>query len=180
MKTQLTLKHLLQGAKVLQTKHKLPAKGEIIVEERCYGKRGGGDRGRRGIFSEGRLGESLPFQPMHTNMFGLPSIWIGRCCVLGDIHPGCFFQLLLPPPCNHGWGAATTEGDPIIGASVHDKEWPSMRSGLLAGRVATNGPVLSLLLYSKCCCLSVVCVLFHSNCKGSTINPAIDFNQTWL
>lgn len=53
-----------------------------------------------------------------------------------------------------------------------------MRSGLLAGRVATNGPVLSLLLYSKCCCLSVVCVLFHSNCKGSTINPAIDFNQT--
>lgn len=33
---------------MLKTKHKLPAKGQIILEERCDGKREIGDRGRGG------------------------------------------------------------------------------------------------------------------------------------
>ena len=96
-------------------------------------KRETADRQRGGTFAyavvEKRYSEVL-LKHLHTKFIQTKI----SLFTLGEIgHQGCFSALLclsqsrsgplLLPPYNHSWGAATAEGDPIIGAFVHNTEW---------------------------------------------------------
>lgn len=108
-----------------KTKHRLPARGQVILEERCNGKHE----------IESRVGE-IP-RHVHTGC-------IQNTCLDSEyvsFHRRTFWQLatqdvftaslcqpqlrsgtLLLPHCNHGRGADATEWDPIIEAFVHSTE----------------------------------------------------------